>query len=190
MLDFKSESILVDTKGYVIRAHANEEDDGAADGAASDSAWSASNSSSSLPLLSALPPLMQEAVLGEDLLNVLVGVDGCFVRLLALQPPRVALDASGDRSARELASRVAALGAYYVLVRRAAAHFGAAARGGGRGGLVSQAFGAALHDLCNDYLSVIVELENQQRNGTLSLQQMWFYLQVIFFFKLEKTKTK
>lgn len=140
----------------------------------------------------------------EDLLYVLAGVDGRYITaqpLTGRQSRTFLVDPSLDLSVRELVSRVLPVAASYSTVTRWAPHTGLsdAPNPGAVGppaqagpallprfveekssfeyGQVNHALAAAMRTLLKEHLVLVTQLEQLQRQGLLSLQKLWFYIQ-------------
>ncbi|EPY85337.1 gamma-tubulin complex component 2 [Camelus ferus] len=96
-----------------------------------------------------LPLTSQESAVVEDLLYVLVGVDG-----------------------RELVNRILPVAASYSTVTRFIEE-----KSSFEYGQVNHALAAAMRTLVKEYLILVTQLEQLQRQGLLSLQKLWFYVQ-------------
>ena len=151
--------------------------------------------------LGALPLKEQEELLVSDLLCVLAGVEGSFIRSTHAPPSsldaesallpasaasrsarvRFTLPAGGgtskttaiDPSLRELAVRVLPLGERYLALSR----FAHAKCVNLDAGLVMHAFCAALRACLHEHLVCVARLEQQHKSRALSLHQLWYYLQ-------------
>lgn len=124
---------------------------------------------------------VQELLLVEDLLHVMMGLDGRFLQFKMEQPaaksdepPKlsVVVDPSLDPSLADLAHRIAPMGVYYVDVMRFVDNNSLF-----RCGLVNHAFSASVRWLTREYLTLLAQLETQHRAGNLTLQRLWFYIQ-------------
>ncbi|XP_036684351.1 gamma-tubulin complex component 2 isoform X3 [Balaenoptera musculus] len=128
-----------------------------------------------------LPLAAQEAAVVEDLLYVLVGVDGRYVTaqpLTGRQSRTFLVDPSLDLSIRELVSRVLPAASSYSTVTRAAfpRRF-VEEKSSFEYGQVNHALAAAMRTLVKEYLILVTQLEQLQRQGLLSLQKLWFHIQ-------------
>ncbi|XP_059756139.1 gamma-tubulin complex component 2 [Balaenoptera ricei] len=122
-----------------------------------------------------LPLAAQEAAVVEDLLYVLVGVDGRYVTaqpLTGRQSRTFLVDPSLDLSIRELVSRVLPAASSYSTVTRFVEE-----KSSFEYGQVNHALAAAMRTLVKEYLILVTQLEQLQRQGLLSLQKLWFHLQ-------------
>uniref|UniRef100_A0A096NSY8 Gamma-tubulin complex component n=1 Tax=Papio anubis TaxID=9555 RepID=A0A096NSY8_PAPAN len=96
-----------------------------------------------------LPLASQESAVVEDLLYVLVGVDG-----------------------RELVNRILPVAASYSTVTRFIEE-----KSSFEYGQVNHALAAAMRTLVKEHLILVSQLEQLHRQGLLSLQKLWFYIQ-------------
>mmetsp|Transcript_19781 Transcript_19781/g.59030 ORF Transcript_19781/g.59030 Transcript_19781/m.59030 type:complete len:895 (+) Transcript_19781:186-2870(+) len=130
--------------------------------------------------IGSLPVEVQEAAIIDDLLFVMLGVDGRYIRAVPKHAGDLRsignaadfeLDHTLDPSLRDLAGRVLPLAVCYSNV----AHFidGKAIKEG----LIRQAVAAGMRALLKEYLIVVAQLETQYCDGDLSLQKLWFYVQ-------------
>ncbi|XP_077530570.1 gamma-tubulin complex component 2-like isoform X2 [Haemaphysalis longicornis] len=127
--------------------------------------------------IGALPVATQEYKLLEDLLFVMTGVDGTYIRsqpLLSLQSERTfTVDESAEPSLRDMVKKIFPLCSHHSLV----VQFVEEKEERGQG-LVNQALAAAMRSLLEDYLTLIAQLEHKLLNqGSLSLPKAWFYVQ-------------
>ncbi|XP_037352345.1 gamma-tubulin complex component 2 [Talpa occidentalis] len=125
--------------------------------------------------IGSLPLAAQESALVEDLLYVLVGVDGRYVTaqpLTGRQGRTFLVDPNLDLSIRELVSRILPVAASYSTVTRFIEE-----KSSFEYGQVNHALAAAMRTLVKEYLILVTQLEQLQRQGLLSLQKLWFYVQ-------------
>jgi len=133
----------------------------------------------SLPLGS-YPSAVQEILIVEDLLYCMMGLDGRYMHFESLSAGEgdsdeglaVKMEKSFDISLADLAIRITPLGVYYVRIMRFIDDQTQFSKG-----LVNHAFAAAVRRLLREYLVLLAQLENQYRDGGLSLQRLWFYVQ-------------
>ncbi|XP_058154066.1 gamma-tubulin complex component 2 [Dasypus novemcinctus] len=133
-----------------------------------------SGSDTALPIGS-LPLASQEAAVVEDLLYVLVGVDGRYITaqpLAGRQSRTFLVDPNLDLSVRELVTRILPVAASYSTVTRFIEE-----KASFEYGQVNHALAAAMRTLVKEYLILVTQLEQLQRQGLLSLQKLWFYVQ-------------
>ncbi|XP_077407182.1 gamma-tubulin complex component 2 isoform X2 [Vanacampus margaritifer] len=122
-----------------------------------------------------LAPAAQEQLVLEDLLFVLVGVDGRDVSaqpVLGRQNRSFIVDATLDTSVKELVQRILPVASYYSTVTRFVEE-----KSSFEYGQVNHALTAAMRTLLKEYLILVTQLEHVHRRGLLSLQKLWFYLQ-------------
>uniref|UniRef100_A0A8C5HTC2 Gamma-tubulin complex component n=1 Tax=Gouania willdenowi TaxID=441366 RepID=A0A8C5HTC2_GOUWI len=122
-----------------------------------------------------LPLAAQEQVLVEDLLFVLIGVDGRDVSaqpVLGRQNRSFIVDATLDMSVKELVNRILPVASYYSTVTRFIEE-----KSSFEYGQVNHALTAAMRTLIKEYLILVTQLEHLQRQNLLSLQKLWFYIQ-------------
>ncbi|XP_055962641.1 gamma-tubulin complex component 2 [Sorex fumeus] len=125
--------------------------------------------------IGSLPLAAQESAMVEDLLYVLVGVDGRYITaqpLTGRQSRTFLLDPNLDLSIRELVGRILPVAASYSTVTRFIEE-----KSSFEYGQVNHALAAAMRTLVKEYLILVTQLEQLQRQGLLSLQKLWFYVQ-------------
>uniref|UniRef100_A0A8C6NR89 Gamma-tubulin complex component n=1 Tax=Nothobranchius furzeri TaxID=105023 RepID=A0A8C6NR89_NOTFU len=122
-----------------------------------------------------LPLSTQEQFVVEDLLFVLVGVDGRDITaqpVLGRQNRSFIVDATLDMSVKELVNRILPVASYYSTITRFIEE-----KSSFEYGQVNHALTAAMRTLMKEYLILVTQLEHLQRQGLLSLQKLWFYIQ-------------
>ncbi|XP_023654248.1 gamma-tubulin complex component 2 isoform X1 [Paramormyrops kingsleyae] len=122
-----------------------------------------------------MPLAAQEQALVEDLLYVLLGVDGRDVvaqPVLGRQSRSFIIDPTLDMSVKELVNRILPVAASYSTITRFIEE-----KSSFEYGQVNHALTAAMRTLMKEYLILVTQLEHLHRQGLLSLQKMWFYIQ-------------
>uniref|UniRef100_A0A8C1B2A7 Gamma-tubulin complex component n=1 Tax=Cyprinus carpio carpio TaxID=630221 RepID=A0A8C1B2A7_CYPCA len=122
-----------------------------------------------------MPLAVQEQALVEDLLYVLIGVDGRDVTaqpVLGRQSRSFIVDPSLDMSIKELINRILPVASCYSTITRFTEE-----KSLFEYGQVNHALTAAIKTLMKEYLILVTQLEHLHRQGTLSLQKLWFYIQ-------------
>ncbi|XP_049646500.1 gamma-tubulin complex component 2 isoform X2 [Suncus etruscus] len=125
--------------------------------------------------IGSLPLAAQESAVVEDLLYVLVGVDGRYITaqpLTGRQGRTFLVDPNLDLSVRELVGRILPVAASYSTITRFIEE-----KSSFEYGQVNHALAAAMRTLVKEYLILVTQLEQLQRQGLLSLQKLWFYIQ-------------
>uniref|UniRef100_A0A672PWY8 Gamma-tubulin complex component n=1 Tax=Sinocyclocheilus grahami TaxID=75366 RepID=A0A672PWY8_SINGR len=118
-----------------------------------------------------IPLAAQEQAL-EDLLYVLIGVDGRDVTaqpVLGRQSRSFIVDPSLDMSIKELVNRILPVASCYSAITRFTEEKSSFEYG--------QVNHALTVTLMKEYLILVTQLEHLHRQGTLSLQKLWFYIQ-------------
>ncbi|KAL5565818.1 hypothetical protein UlMin_028982 [Ulmus minor] len=119
---------------------------------------------------------VQELIVIDDLLSVLVGIEGRYIFIKRVRGKEdtftFQVDASMDLALQELAKRIFPLCESFMLINQFVE-----SRSQFSNGLVNHAFAAALKALLLDYQAMVAQLEHQFRLGRLSLQGLWFYCQ-------------
>uniref|UniRef100_H9GMS9 Gamma-tubulin complex component n=1 Tax=Anolis carolinensis TaxID=28377 RepID=H9GMS9_ANOCA len=122
-----------------------------------------------------LPLAAQESALVEDLLYVLIGVDGQYIAaqpLVGQEGRAFLVDPNLDMSVKELVGRILPVAASYSGVTRFVEE-----KASFEYGQVNHALAAAMRTLVKEYMILVTQLEHLQRQGLLSLQKLWFYIQ-------------
>ncbi|XP_069467159.1 gamma-tubulin complex component 2 isoform X2 [Ambystoma mexicanum] len=117
----------------------------------------------------------QESAIVEDLLYILIGVEGRYVTAKPLSessPRSFVVDANLDQSVNELVLRILPVASNYSEVTRFIEE-----KSSFEYGQVNHALAAAMRTLIKEYMILITQLEHLQRQGLLSLQKLWFYIQ-------------
>lgn len=119
---------------------------------------------------------VQELIVIDDLLSVLVGIEGRYISIKRVRGKEdkfsFQVDASMDLALQELSKRIFPLCESFMLINQFVE-----SRSQFNNGLVNHAFAAALRALLLDYQAMVAQLEHQFRLGRLSLQGLWFYCQ-------------
>uniref|UniRef100_A0A8C5S5Y9 Gamma-tubulin complex component n=1 Tax=Laticauda laticaudata TaxID=8630 RepID=A0A8C5S5Y9_LATLA len=122
-----------------------------------------------------LPLAAQESAVVEDLLYVLIGVDGRYITaqpLVGRETRTFLVDPNLDMSVKELVTRILPVAASYSIISRFVEE-----KSSFEYGQVNHALAAAMRTLIKEYMILITQLEHLQRQGLLSLQKLWFYIQ-------------
>ncbi|KAL0958818.1 hypothetical protein HGRIS_014137 [Hohenbuehelia grisea] len=127
------------------------------------------------------PVEIQEALILEDLLYILIGIEGTHITYHPdyspedddpLQGIKFVVSPSLDPSLRDLVERILPLGTYYTAIsafieNRSHLDFG----------LVNHALCAAMRDMLKDYQTLLSQLEHAfNTSPQFSLQKLWFYV--------------
>jgi gamma-tubulin complex component 2 len=128
-----------------------------------------------------MSPLVQELQLIEDILFVMMSIEGVYIKrrpdpmdaghhIYAIEPY---LDNSNcDSSIRQLVGKILPICTYHDRLEvfiNIHSQF--------EYGLVSQALCAALKNLIREYILLTNQLDNEMLKGELNLQKLWFYIQ-------------
>lgn len=126
--------------------------------------------------LSSMSTSDQEAALIADLLYVLIGTEGKYIRM---QPSRespnkhtIGVERGGDELAYTNATRIIKICPLYSTVVHYAEDVNF--------GLVNQALGTPVRELVKEYLTLISNLQVRAFQNELTLQSMWLSLQTIY----------
>ncbi|KAJ3607947.1 hypothetical protein NHX12_024998 [Muraenolepis orangiensis] len=122
-----------------------------------------------------MPLAAQEQALLEDLLFVLIGVDGRDIiaqPVLGRQNRSFIVDPTLDMSIKELVNRILPVASYFSTITRFVEE-----KSSFEYGQVNHALTAAMRTLMKEYMILVTQLEHLHRQGLLSLQKLWFYIQ-------------
>ncbi|KAJ7581207.1 gamma-tubulin complex, DGRIP84/SPC97 component [Mycena floridula] len=124
---------------------------------------------------------VQEAIILEDLLYVLVGIEGSYITFHSDYSPedddpfqgiRFMVAPSLDSSLRDLVERILPLGTYYTAISAFVEH-----QSHLDCGLVNHALCASLRNMLKDYQILLSQLEHAFTSSPqFSLQKLWFYV--------------
>jgi hypothetical protein len=123
--------------------------------------------------IGSFPLQVQELLIIEDLLSVLVAIDGKFLRLKE-RPTAAGLslvvtpDQTLDLSLADLVERIVPLSQYYLTVVRFTE-----LRQQYEFGLVNHALCAAIDEMVREYLILVAQLESEAARAQLTLQRFW-----------------
>ena len=132
--------------------------------------------SSSQPVMKALPVHSQESAIIEDLLFLMIGVNGKYIMSkpltgkLALRT--FSVDHTLDLSMHALVNRILPLCSYYSTISRFLEEYSQF-----QYGMVNQALCASMRGVIKEYLILVAQLEHQYNLQQLSLQKLWYYIQ-------------
>lgn len=135
----------------------------------------------SAPPLDTLPAELQERALLEDLLAVVLGFPGSYVRFQASADDapgtflldRSALGQHADPSLSMLLTRMLPIGSYVLRLNRFVRE-----RSRPEHGRVAHALAASVRTLLDEFTVVVAQLESLFREDRLSMQRAWYYMQV------------
>lgn len=133
--------------------------------------------SSTVPIsVGTLPLPMQELAIVEDLLFLMMGIEGKYLLVKPLKdkfnPRSFTIDKTLETSMLELVQRILPVCSHYSTICRFME-----GKSSFEHGLVNHALCAAMRTLLKEYLILVAQLEHQFRLGQLSLQKLWFYVQ-------------
>ena len=133
--------------------------------------------SSPLPLsLVTMPLELQQLAMLEDLLYLMVGVEGRYIKVRPstdeLAHKKFAIDKTLDVSLKILVDRILPVCSYYSAVMRFIEEKSTFYEG-----RINQALCAAMKALVREYCVVVAQLEHQLLLNQLSLQKLWYYVQ-------------
>ncbi|KAF9259258.1 hypothetical protein L218DRAFT_933944 [Marasmius fiardii PR-910] len=183
---------IVDGKGHVVRSHREARDEPSFiaetsfvkaplnSRVVSGTAMPKSKGKAKQESLDHVPPDIQEAMILEDLLYVLMGIEGNYITFHSnhsseddpLRGVRFVVSQHLDSSLCDLVERVLPLGTYYTAIssfieQRSHLDFG----------LVNHALCASIRDMLKDYQTLLSQLEHAfNTSPQFSLQKLWFYV--------------
>jgi len=123
-----------------------------------------------------LPLKMQEINLIEDLLFMMMGIEGKYIQLKDEVEKKslrsFTLDRTVDGSLNEIIHRILPLCTNYSTISKFIDKGSQYEQG-----LVSHGLCSAMRSMLKDYFIFIAQLERQFKRGYLTLQKLWFYIQ-------------
>lgn len=126
--------------------------------------------------LGSLPPSLQQTAVIDDLLHLMLGVNGRFVTAKALKTGQhqreFQLDHTLNVSLQSLLTRMLPLCTHYSTVCHFTEEHCLYSHG-----TVNQALCASIAELVREHTILVAQLENQFIQGQLTLQKMWYYVQ-------------
>eukprot|EP01112_Ceratiomyxa_fruticulosa_P004486 TRINITY_DN15026_c0_g1_i1.p1 TRINITY_DN15026_c0_g1~~TRINITY_DN15026_c0_g1_i1.p1 ORF type:complete len:854 (-),score=186.01 TRINITY_DN15026_c0_g1_i1:181-2742(-) len=122
--------------------------------------------------LDLLPLNVQESVITEDLLFVMMGIEGKYIKK-SNDTRGFVVEPTLDICFSDLIQRILPLCTHYIGI----SHFLDTHHTRFESGLVTHALCAGIKGLLKEYFILIAQLEHQLRQGKLTLQRVWFYIQ-------------
>ncbi|KAF5282164.1 hypothetical protein FQR65_LT02861 [Abscondita terminalis] len=123
-----------------------------------------------------IPDISQENILMKDLLNILIGLPGCYIEPLKLRdqyaPREFSLCDAIDPSLKDLLKQILPLASHYSIVQRFVEE-----KMRFEFGQVCNALAECMNSLIVEYTLFITQMETEFRSGNLSLPKLWFYIQ-------------
>ncbi|KAJ8938379.1 hypothetical protein NQ318_022878 [Aromia moschata] len=123
-----------------------------------------------------VPPVSQENILIEDLLNVLIGLPGCYIEPEELKdmygPRTFKINDSVSLSLKELVKQILPLASHYSVIQRFIEE-----KMRFEFGQVNNALAEAMQSINKDHMLFIIQLESEFRANNLTLQKLWFFVQ-------------
>ncbi|CAF1021358.1 unnamed protein product [Rotaria sp. Silwood1] len=125
-----------------------------------------------------LSVIEQEAIIVEDLLLCMLGIEGKFIKTPSLTDKQAQrsfhIDRSLDPTLRDLARRMVPLCSNHSLIVRFIED-----RSQYKYGLINHALAGALREVVQRYYVFVSQLETQQQQGQLTLQTLWFHTEPV-----------
>ncbi|KRT81633.1 hypothetical protein AMK59_5448 [Oryctes borbonicus] len=126
--------------------------------------------------ISSIPSSSQESLLIEDLLNILMGLPGCYIEPLELKGPydtrEFTINECVDQSLKELVKQILPLASHYSVVQRFTEE-----KMRFEFGQVNNALAECMSAIIVEYTLFVTQLETESRSGNLNLHKMWYYIQ-------------
>ena len=131
---------------------------------------------SSQPIMKSLPVQSQELAIIEDLLFVMMGINGKYITAKPLSGKLAlrtfSVDHTLDLSVHALVNRILPLCSCYSTISRFLEEYSQF-----QYGMVNQALCASMRGVIKEYLILVAQLELQYNLQQLSLQKLWYYIQ-------------
>ncbi|UJR27736.1 hypothetical protein I4U23_009013 [Adineta vaga] len=125
-----------------------------------------------------LSVMEQEAIIVEDLLLCMLGIEGKFIKTPSLTDKQAQrsfhIDRSLDATLRDLARRMVPLCSNHSLIVRFIED-----RLQYKYGLINHALAGALREVVQRYYVFVSQLETQQQQNQLTLQTLWFHTEPV-----------
>ncbi|CAH0560730.1 unnamed protein product [Brassicogethes aeneus] len=135
--------------------------------------FSSHNMSSFMPTV---PVVSQESILIEDLLNVLIGLPGCYIEAEELKdvygPRSFKINDNVPLSLRELVKQILPLASHYSIIQRFCEE-----KMRFEFGQVNNALAESMRSIIKDHTLFTIQLESEFKAGNLNLQKLWFFVQ-------------
>ena len=126
--------------------------------------------------LGTMPLELQQLAMLEDLLYLMVGIEGRYIKVEPatdeLAPRKFIVDKTLNVSLKTLVNRILPICSCYSIVTRFVEDKSTFFQG-----RVNQALSAAMRGLLREYCVVVAQLEHQLLLNQLSLQKLWYYVQ-------------
>lgn len=123
-----------------------------------------------------VPTVSQENILIEDILNILIGLPGCYIEpeeLKDLYGPRTfKINDNVPLSLRELIKQILPLASHYSIIQRFTEE-----KMRFEFGQVNNALAEAMQNIIKEHMLFTIQLESEFRSSNLSIQKLWFYVQ-------------
>ncbi|CAG8475833.1 4583_t:CDS:10 [Paraglomus occultum] len=133
-------------------------------------------------IIGSLPTQLQEYAIIEDLLFVMMGIEGKYIEvnkadglteeIRYIEGIDYVVDSTLDPSLKDLAERILPLATYYTAIEAFVETYSEM-----KYGFVNHALCGAIRELLKEYLILITQLEHQFRtSSSFTLQKFWFYV--------------
>lgn len=128
------------------------------------------------PVMKSLPLHSQELAIIEDLLFLMIGINGKYIMAKPLSGKLTlrtfSVDHTLDLSMHALVNRILPLCSYYSTISRFLEEYSQF-----QYGMINQALCAGMRGVIKEYLILVAQLEHQYNLQQLSLQKLWYYIQ-------------
>uniref|UniRef100_A0A6P7GV26 Gamma-tubulin complex component n=1 Tax=Diabrotica virgifera virgifera TaxID=50390 RepID=A0A6P7GV26_DIAVI len=123
-----------------------------------------------------VPVVSQENVLIEDLLNVLIGLPGCYIEPEELRdvygPRTFRINDNVPLSLRELIKQILPLASHYSIIQRFTEE-----KMRFEFGQVNNALAEAMQNIIKEHMMYVTQMHEEFRSKNLTIQKLWFYVQ-------------
>lgn len=123
-----------------------------------------------------VPMISQESILIEDLLNLLIGLPGCYIEVDDLVdnygPRTFKINDNVSVPLQELVKQILPIASHYSVIQRFTEE-----KSRFEFGQVNNALAEAMSTILKQHLIYVTQLEDEFRADNLNLQKLWFYVQ-------------
>ncbi|CAG9831841.1 unnamed protein product [Diabrotica balteata] len=123
-----------------------------------------------------VPVVSQENILIEDLLNILIGLPGCYIEPEELRdvygPRTFRINDNVPLSLRELIKQILPLASHYSIIQRFTEE-----KMRFEFGQVNNALAEAMQNIIKEHMLFTIQLESEFQSKNLTIQKLWFYVQ-------------
>jgi gamma-tubulin complex component 2 len=124
----------------------------------------------------AVPAVSQENILIEDLLNVLIGLPGCYIEAEELNdlygPRTFKINDNVPLPLQELVKQILPIASHYSIIQRFTEE-----KMRFEFGQVNNALAEVMNSILKEHIIYITQLQDEFLSDNLNLQKLWFYVQ-------------